>query len=65
MKKTDDAQGGCIYTPWIPITTKTFVNGIQVWDCRWWKNIFCKINWFFHFRMRKQRLMKKYYGTIM
>jgi hypothetical protein len=54
MKKTDDAPEGYVYAPWIPVTTKSFINGIQVWDRRWWKNLFCKINWFFHFRMRKR-----------
>lgn len=58
MKKTGDAPEGYIYVPWIPHTTKAFINGIQVWDCRWWKNILCKINWFLHFKQRKAH--KKY-----
>ena len=58
MKKTEDAVEGYIYAPWITNTTGTFINNIQVWDCRWWVNIFCKINWFFHLRLRKQH--KKY-----
>jgi len=54
MKKTEGVAEGYIYVPWIPITTKTFINNIQVWDCRWWKNMLCKINWFLHFRLRKR-----------
>jgi len=54
MKKTDDMPEGYVYAPWIPIKTKSFINGIQVWDRRWWMNIFCKINWFFHFGFRRR-----------
>lgn len=54
MKKKDDVSEGYVYAPWIPITTKSFINGIQVWDRRWWVNIFCKINWFFHFGLRRR-----------
>ena len=54
MKKTDDVPEGYVYVPWIPHTTKSFINGIQVWDSRWWINILCKINWFLHFRLRKR-----------
>ena len=56
-----DAPEGYIYAPWIPKTTKTFINGIQVWDHRWWMNILCKINWFLHFKQRKAH--KKYANT--
>lgn len=58
MKKTEDVPEGYIYVPWIPHATKTFINGIQVWDRRWWKNLLCKINWFLHFKQRKAH--KKY-----
>lgn len=53
MKKTDDVPEGYVYVPLIPRTTKAFINNIQVWDHRWWKNILCKINWFLHFKQRK------------
>ena len=58
MKKTDDTAEGYVYAPWIPVTTASYVNGVRVWDCRWWMNILCKINWFFHFKKRKAH--KKY-----
>jgi len=58
MKKTEDVPEGYVYVPWIPHTTKAFINGIQVWDFRWWKNTLCKINWFLHFKQRKT--YKKY-----
>ena len=71
MKKIDDAPEGYVYAPWIPVTTASYVNGVRVWDCRWWMNIICKLNWFFHFKMRKQfnkykniRIDEKYYGII-
>ena len=42
-----------IYVPWVPETVGTYVNGVKIWDKRWYMNIFCKINWFFHFKLRK------------
>ena len=51
-------DNGFIYAPWIPQTTATFINGVRVWDRRWYVNLFCEINWFFHFRLRKNH--KKY-----
>lgn len=60
-----------VYAQWIPQTTASFINGVRVWDRRWYVNMFCKINWFFHFRLRnnyKKHLNKKisesYYSTI-
>lgn len=35
------------------IKNATYIDGVKIWDRRWWKNILCKINWFFHFRKRK------------
>jgi hypothetical protein len=58
MKKTEDIKEGYVYAPWVPRYTSTYINNIQVWDYRWWKNILCKINWFFHFKQRKA--FKKY-----
>ena len=43
-----------ILAPYIPINTGTIINGIRVSDYRWWVNIWCKINWFFHFKERKR-----------
>lgn len=43
-----------IWVPWIPVTTGAAVNGVKYWDHRWWMNIICKINWFFHFKLRKR-----------
>lgn len=60
-----------VYAPYIPKTVGTYINNVKVWDCRWWVNIFCKINWFFHFRLRKQhkkyankKINTAFYGTI-
>ena len=61
MKKTEDVPEGCVYAPWVPVTTATSINNVRVWDHRWWMNILCKINWFFHFRMRKAH--RKYANT--
>ena len=55
MEKTND---NFIRVPWVPVTTATYINGVRVWDARWWMNILCKINWFFHFKLRKNH--KKY-----
>lgn len=49
------------YGKWVTMTKGTYVNGVKVWDYRWWVNIFCKINWFLHFKMRKEH--KKYSNT--
>ena len=72
MSRTDVIEKeGYIYAPYIPVTDGLYINGVKVWDHRWWVNIFCKINWFFHFRMRKRfnkykntKIDEKYYGTI-
>ena len=70
MKKTEEVPEGYIYAPYIPQTVGSYINNVKVWDHRWWVNIFCKINWFFHFRMRKRynnfqkKIDEKYYGTI-
>ena len=52
--KTKEEMPRVIYAPYIPVTTGTTINGIKVWDRRWWVNIWCKINWFFHFKERKR-----------
>ena len=52
--KTKEEQPGVIWAPYIPVTTGTIINGIKVWDHRWYVNIWCKINWFFHFKERKR-----------
>ena len=71
MKKTEELPEGYVYAPWIMKTTASSINNVKVWDHRWWVNIFCKLNWLFHFRMRKQfnrykntKIDEKYYGTI-
>ena len=46
-------ENGVIYAPYITETYATYINGIKVWDKRWWVNIWCRINWFFHFKRRK------------
>lgn len=60
-----------IYAKWVPMTKGTYVNGVKTWDHRWWANIFCKINWFFHFKLRKRhkelenrKINSSFYGTI-
>lgn len=45
---------GVIYMPYIPFTTSTTINNVKVWDYRWYVNILCKINWFFHFKKRRR-----------
>lgn len=57
-----------IYAPYIPMTSGTIINGIKVWDHRWWVNIWCRINWFFHLKERRrwnklknQKVSAKYY----
>lgn len=63
MSRTDVIEKeGYIYAPYIPVTDGVYINGVQVWDYRWWKNILCKINWFFHFKLRKQH--KKYVNKM-
>jgi hypothetical protein len=47
-------QSFVVYTPYITKTSATIINGIKVWDYRWWVNIWCKINWFLHFKQRKR-----------
>lgn len=47
-------KDGYVYAPYIPVTTGTIINGIKVWDHRWYVNIFCKIRWFFHFKERRR-----------
>lgn len=42
-----------IYAPWVPVATASYINNVKVWDHRCWMNILCKINWFFHFKLRK------------
>ena len=61
MKKTEELPEGYVYAPWIMKTTASSINNVKVWDHRWWVNVFCKINWFFHFRMRKR--FNKYKST--
>jgi len=70
-KKTNDEVNKVIYVSWIPETVGTYVNGVKIWDKRWYVNIFSKINWFFHFKLRKnykkfseQKVDTKYYCKI-
>lgn len=49
-----------VYMPYVLDCLGTYINGIKVWDKRWYINIFCKINWFFHFKERKRY---KYWST--
>lgn len=42
------------YGKWVSTAKGTYVNGVKVWDKCWYVNIFCKINWFLHFRMHKR-----------
>lgn len=67
----ESKQSKIVYAPWVPMTTASYINNVQVWDYRWWKNILCKINWFFHFRLRKQfrnykrkKINSSFYGTF-
>ena len=39
MKKTEELPEGYIYAPYIPITDGIYINGVEVWNHRWWKNI--------------------------
>ena len=50
-----------VHTPYVLDCSGTYINGIRVWDKRWYVNIFCKINWFLHFKQRK--VHKKYANT--
>lgn len=50
-----------VYAPYIGKTLGLIVNGVKVWDYRWYVNIFCRINWFFHFKLKK---MFKKWSTI-
>ena len=43
-----------VYAPYISKTVGTYINNVKVWDCRWWMNMICKVNWFFHFGLRKR-----------
>ena len=61
MKKTAEGHEGCFYAPWVPVTTATSINNVRVWDHRWWMNILCKINWFFHFRLRRRHGKWRYH----
>ena len=45
---------GVVYCPYIPVTTATYINGVKVWDIRWWANWFCKLNLWLHPAKRKQ-----------
>ena len=58
-------EEGVVYAPYIFFTTGTIINNVKVWDYRWWVNIWCRINWFFHFRMRRRwkQLRKKNIST--
>ena len=49
-----EKESKCIYMPYTMITNSTLINGIKVWDRRWYINWWCKINWFFHFKERKR-----------
>ena len=37
----------------MPLNTGTIINGVKVWDYRWYVNLWCKINWFLHLKQRK------------
>jgi hypothetical protein len=43
-----------VYAPYIGKTLGVIVNGVKVWDYRWYVNILCRINWFFHFKLKKR-----------
>ena len=58
MKQISDTISDTIYAPFIPVTTATIINGVKVWDRRWWANILCKINLWIHPSYR--RMIKKY-----
>ena len=71
MKRTEELPMGFVYGPYIPQTTSASINGVRVWDSRWWMNILCKINWFFHFKLRKnhkkytnRKIDTSYYSTM-
>lgn len=49
------AEEKIIYAPYVmQEKCPTIINGIKVYDPRWWVNIWCRINWFFHFKERKR-----------
>jgi hypothetical protein len=58
MKQSSDIT----YTPFIPVTTATIINGVKVWDRRWWANILCKINLCLH--PSKRRMIKKFQNMV-
>ena len=68
----DNKEQSCVvYAPYIPKTSAVIINGIKVSDHRWWVNIWCKINWFLHFKQRKRwkeiskiRVDSKFYSNI-
>ena len=43
-----------IYAPYVPKTTGVIINGIKVWDHRWYINILLKIKLFFMPSFRKR-----------
>ena len=71
MEDNKKEQSCVVYAPYITRTSATIINGIKVWDYRWWVNIWCKINWFLHFKQRKCwkeiskiRVDSKFYSNI-
>ena len=51
MRKEE--KTGIVYAQYIPVTTATYINGIKVWDIRWWANWLCKLNLWLHPAKRK------------
>ena len=69
--KTTESKEGIVFAPWIAKTTATYINGVKVWDCRAFPNILCRLNWLFHFRLRRMvkrlnetKINQAYYGFV-
>ena len=43
MRKSAEVQPGVIYCPYIPHTVATIVNGVVIWDERWWANLWYQL----------------------
>ena len=53
-KPTENNNPFVVYGPYIPLQGNgTYVNGVKVYDRRWWVNIFVKIKLLFMPKLRK------------
>ena len=38
---------------YVTTTMAVYLDGVKVWDYRWYVNIICRLRWLFRFRMKK------------